>query len=185
MHYRRFKVHGDANYTGKHAHQSHGLHRTRIYTIWANIRQRTTNPNHRSYAAYGGRGIKMCEGWWNSFKNFYDEVGERPSKLHSLDRIDNDKGYTCGKCKECLSNSWSFNLRWATRSIQQLNQRHRKNETGYRGVRKGNGRFIARLFYNRTYIYIGRYDTAEEAALAYNQKSLEIHGENANLNVLK
>lgn len=183
MHYSRMKKYGDPLKV-KIPHQLHGLHKTRLYNTWLSIRGRTTNPNYKQYEDYGGRGIKMCKGWWDSFKDFHDDIGERPSKEYSLDRIDNDKGYTCGRCRECIDSDWKLNVRWATRQQQQLNQRHRKNQSGYRGVRTGNGRFIARIRHGGTEYYIGRYDTAEEAALAYDRKAVELYGTDANLNVI-
>lgn len=99
-----------------------------IYVAWENIIQRCTNPKHPSWADYGGRKITLCNAWRADFQTFYNDVGERPTPLHSIDRINNDAGYHCGKCEHCLSNGWIANTRWATRHVQALNKRPRRKK---------------------------------------------------------
>lgn len=60
--------------------------------------QRCTNPNATGYANYGGRGIKVCKRW-RTFDNFLADMGERPSGDHSINRRDNDRGYTPANCE--------------------------------------------------------------------------------------
>jgi len=83
--------------------------RTPEYQAWQNMRARCMNAAHPKYARYGGRGITVCPEW-DSFPAFFDHIGPRPSADHSLDRIDNERGYEPG------------NVRWATRREQQLNR---------------------------------------------------------------
>lgn len=72
----------------------------------------------RNIEAYRRRG--MCKGLHNSFKAFYEILGERPPGM-SVDRIDNDLGYYCGSCSECRSKNWPLNIRWATEWEQIMN----------------------------------------------------------------
>ena len=51
------------------------------YIVWSSFKQRVYNPKHKSYANYGGRGIKVCDRWRNSFQNFYEDMGDRPEGL--------------------------------------------------------------------------------------------------------
>lgn len=79
------------------------------------MRSRCTNPNSTGYKNWGGRGIKVCDEWLNSFDAFYDYVSKLPhfgEKGRQLDRINNDGNYEPN------------NVRWATRSEQMRNSRN-------------------------------------------------------------
>jgi hypothetical protein len=88
-----------------------GIRETPEYRAWCHAKERCGNPNVRNYHDYGGRGIRMCAEWQASFDAFIEHVGLKPSRQHSLDRIDNDGDYEPG------------NVRWATRSEQVRNRR--------------------------------------------------------------
>jgi hypothetical protein len=88
---------------------------TSEYDIWAAMIQRATNPKNARYADYGGRGIGVCERWLE-FTNFYADMGPRPDGK-SLDRVNNDLGYSPENC------------RWATWVEQRHNQRPHRRRT--------------------------------------------------------
>jgi hypothetical protein len=106
-HYRRWKKYGDPNHR---ENEQHGKHDTKEYVVWSNMIERCCNPNNNSYAYYGGRGIKICKEWRDSFSNFLRDMGERP-KGTQIDRINTNGDY----CKE--------NCRWVPKKEQMRNLR--------------------------------------------------------------
>lgn len=91
------------------------------YNVWVRIKTRCSNPNSPFYYRYGGRGISMCEGF-GRVQDFINLVGRRPTAKHSIDRINNDGHYSCGKCEQCVRNEWPMNVRWATWNEQASNR---------------------------------------------------------------
>lgn len=89
------------------------------YRVWSGVKERCTNPKKRNYRFYGGRGIKVCERW-QSFENFLEDMGPRPSSRHTIERDNNDGDYEPGNC------------RWATRVEQTRNRKITKHVT-FRG----------------------------------------------------
>lgn len=100
---------------------THGHSGTSTYNSWCSMIQRCNDPLNAAYHHYGGRGITVCQGWM-LVSNFIRDMGERPQG-RSIDRIDNNKGYWCGKCEECVQFGRSLNCRWATQAEQMSNTR--------------------------------------------------------------
>ena len=90
----------------------HGKTRTKIHSTWMNMIRRCHDENNPAFKDYGGRGITVCERWRNSFENFFADMGEPTTIKHTLDREDNDAGYSKSNC------------RWATSKQQSRNSRH-------------------------------------------------------------
>jgi len=90
----------------------HAMSHTRTYKSWVMMKDRCTNQKAKSYDQYGGRGIRVCNRWLESFPNFLDDMGERPHGM-SIDRIDNDGDYEPNNC------------RWA--SVEQQGRNRRTN----------------------------------------------------------
>lgn len=92
------------------------------------MRRRCGDKNHKHAHRYVSRGICICDGWLD-FGNFIYDMGPRPGKRFSVDRIDNDGGYWCGLCQECRTMGWPSNCQWATQKEQCRNQsRNRRIE---------------------------------------------------------
>ena len=133
----------------------HGMRRTAVYSTWCAMIARCSNPKSHTFKDYGGRGISVCERW-HSFVLFYEDMGDRPPGM-TIDRIDNDRGYSPDNC------------RWSTPSEQVQNQRKRKGCTSrFRGVNITNsGSWQARITIDGKRINLGHFDTEEAAYLAY------------------
>lgn len=91
--------------------RTHGKTRSAEYRAWRAIKDRCYLETCDAYPWYGGRGIKVCDRWLQSFENFYADMGDRPSSKHSIDREDSDRDYSPENC------------RWATAKEQSLNKK--------------------------------------------------------------
>ena len=100
--------------------RSHGLSKTRLYSIWCDMKSRTSNPNVPCYSFYGGRGIDVCEEWKNNFTAFYSwALNNGYSDTLTLDRKNNDEGYSPNNC------------RWTTMKEQAANRRSSKRRSEF------------------------------------------------------
>lgn len=94
----------------EHPQYAHGMYGTPLYKKWSGMKRRCLNKNDKSYKNYGGRGITVCEKWMN-FKGFMEDMGTSFKEGLSIERIDNEKGYSKKNCK------------WITMEDQARNKR--------------------------------------------------------------
>lgn len=133
--------------------KTHGATYADEYSSWRHMISRCCDEKCDAFKWYGGRGIYVCKEWMESFHAFLAAVGARPSKDHSLDRIDPNGSYVPG------------NVRWATRDVQSRNKRiSSKNKTGVSGVSVFGKRFRAYGSINGKHVHIGLFGSVKEAA---------------------
>lgn len=111
--YRHYYIkwkYGDPLYPIKRT-EHHGMKYSPEYKSWRAMKQRCYYPKAKDYKYWGGRGIKVCDEWLNSFSAFYRDMGKRPSLEYTLDRINGDGNYEPGNC------------RWASKLEQRSNRR--------------------------------------------------------------
>ena len=110
--------------TIKDGRTKHGMHKSPEHGAWTDMKGRCLNIKNKRYKDYGGRGITIYTPWLK-FENFFADMGARPGKGYSLDRIDNNGNYEPGNC------------RWATWAVQFANRRTSKlNENKVREIRR-------------------------------------------------
>lgn len=96
------------------------------YQSWAAMMSRCFRRADRCWRTYGGAGVTVCPRWANpetGYLAFVQDMGERPSKKHSLGRFMDMGGYACGQCANCRKKGLSRNGEWQTRSEQAQNRR--------------------------------------------------------------
>ena len=136
----------------------HGLESNRFYSTWKNMINRCNNYSNKDYKHYGARGITVCEEWLD-ITNFvsWAEATHPNGGGYTLDRINNDKGYSPENC------------RWADKNTQSSNKRrYKSNTSGYVGVSwyKSTSKWVASIRINTKLINIGSFKIIEEAVLA-------------------
>jgi len=146
------------------SHIKHGLSTHRLYHVWKSIIFRTTNINDPQFLNYGGRGIKVCERW-NKLENFIEDMYSSYKEGLKIDRIDNDGNYE------------PLNCRWTTQTVQSRNTQvlQKNNTSGYRGSTfcKKDKKWRSQITINYSNIFLGNFDTALEAAKAYDTYVIE------------
>lgn len=146
---------------------THARARTVEYQIWSAIKRRCNNPNSTGYESYGGRGISY-DPRWESFENFLEDMGERPSKEYSIERINVNLGYSKDNCVWTKDNS-----------LQSYNRRMSKmNKSGRTGVyfKKSSNKWWAEISKNGVTHYLGSFVKYEDAVKARESAEVEYYG---------
>lgn len=108
----------------------------KMYNMYNNMIKRCYNKNNIYYDNYGGRGITVCDRWRESFINFYKDVVNHlgfPDENHTIDRIDNDKGY------------FLENIKWSTMTEQNYNKRSKFHNTPMKNIYKRGYKFRVKI----------------------------------------
>lgn len=137
------------------------------YNAWMGMRVRCRDKNYHAYHRYGGRGIKVCDRW-DDFKYFFEDMGEAPSSIHQLDRINNDRDYSPDNCK------------WSTPKENANNRKKYSSKSGYTGVfyKERLKKYEANFNVDRKHKYVGVFKTLEEAVNARRNAIIKYNEEN-------
>ena len=151
----------------------HGNYKSPLYAVFVAMHQRCNNKKHKSYPLYGARGITVCN-QWQDFVAFRDwSMASGYKENTSIDRIDNDKGYSPENC------------RWVDRVTQSRNRNALKNKTSqFIGVHWDSNRskWFSSISVNGKYISLGRYDNEIQAAKIRDQYIKDNNLKNFKLN---
>ena len=132
--------------------------RTKLYQRWLSMCNRCNNPKDTHWRYYGGKGIKVCDAWkdFPTFKLWAESNGYSPEL--SIDRIDVDGDYCPDNCRYVV----------ATTQAANVNKRI-SNTSGYKGVTANGKNWQAQISVKNKHIYLGTFNTPEDAAKAYDQ----------------
>ncbi len=145
----------------------HGLSRHKLYRVYNGIKTRCYNKNQESYKDYGGRGILMCDEWLNDFVNFYNwSIANGYKNGLSIERIDNEKGYSPDNCKWATTKEQSNNRRSTTRFKTMITA---WGETKSSHEWSSDPRCVVNI--SAVYYRIGRGDTPEKAMSTPSQRT--------------
>lgn len=161
-HYHKYKKYGDPLF--KVVNSPSGAKEHPLYELYCKIKTRCINENSLDYKNYGGRGIYLDSRWLglDGFRNFCEDMGGSFKSGLSIDRIDNNKGYSKDNC------------RWANRHIQNSNRRNNSNHVGVDWL-KNNNKWRARVKINKKEISLGCYPTLESAINAREKAEIEFN----------
>lgn len=148
----------------------HGLKMDKTYMTWARIKSRCNNQNSPDYDDYGGRGIKVCDRWSNSFNSFLEDMGYPPDENYSIDRINPDGNYEPNNC------------RWAS-PVQQARNKRNTIRLPYDNEMLPIGDIADRLgiTYKALYQRLAKYnwdiEKAAKPSIGTNRKQKEYYGQ--------
>ena len=149
--------------------KTHGMSKTKIYHVWNQMKQRCTNKNINGYENYGGRGIKVCEDWLNSFEVFEQWCKENGwTQGLQIDRIDNNGNYEPSNCQ--------FVTIYENNSMGKKRM-NKRNSSGYNGVFKAGKKWYSQIYNGLKTIHLGAFDDIEDAVKCRISKEIELFGE--------
>lgn len=115
--------------------KTHQMSDTRIYRIWKGMFTRCYNTKYRLFKDYGGRGILVCDRW-HSFENFRDDMLSTYADGLSIERIDNNKGYSKSNCKWATTKEQNKNKRMFKLTREKISEIRVKWNNGSYGIGK-------------------------------------------------
>lgn len=141
--------------------QRNGSRKHAEYTVWRKMKERCYNKNQDGYQYYGGKGIKVCDEWRNSFTTFLNDMGKRPSKNHEIDRINSDDDYKPSNC------------RWITHSENMIN---RKSKNGkLRNIyKRESGKYRVSISRDKNVYLSKQFDNIDDA-ISHRDEMLELY----------